>query len=107
MVNLPPDIEELNTYARFVFLHEMHLIAIQILVAVEEEFVNYQLMKLAVQAIECERNLIQNYFTVGYVKPQDESVLALIQRCAEIYLSNGIGINWQKQKFFVFLENQI
>ena len=90
MVELPPAVEELNEFGKFVFLNEMHTMASQIMVYVKGDERLSKQVKLAIDAIEGERKHLRDEFTDGYIRPDSKNVVALIMRCAELYLQTGI-----------------
>ena len=90
MVELPPAVDELNEFGKFAFLNEMHTMASQIMVYVKADERLSTQVKLAVDAIEGERKHLREMFTDGYSRPDSKAVVALIMRCAELYLQTGI-----------------
>ena len=90
MVELPPAVDELNEFGRFAFLNEMHTMASQIMVYVKGDEKLSEQVKLAIDAIEGERKHLRESFTDGYSRPDSKTVVALIMRCAELYLQTGI-----------------
>jgi len=90
MVDLPPSVEELNEYAKYAFLNEMHTMASQITTYVknDQELVNY--VKIATELIEMERKEMKNLFKEFYERPVNKQAVALILRCAELYLASGV-----------------
>jgi hypothetical protein len=90
MVDIPPSIEELNEYARFSFLNEMHEIAAQILNCIIDDRITTTRLKLGLELIEEERASMRELFTNGYSRPKSKRVVTLILRCAELYLDLGL-----------------
>ena len=92
MVDLPPPIDELNEYGRFAFLNEMFSMASFIMNHISDQEKNSYL-KFALSAIEAERTNLRDLFKNPYQRPEAENVLALILRCAELYLQEGQWYN--------------
>jgi hypothetical protein len=89
MVDLPPSVEELNEYARFSFLNEMHEIAAQIMSCIVDDRSATTRLKLGLELIEEERASMRELFKNGYTRPKSKRVVTLILRCAELYLDLG------------------
>ena len=89
MVDLPPNTADLNEYARFAFLNEMHTIASQILSIVSGDRPLATLISAAIEAMDSERASMRDLFTGPYERPASRQCVALLLRCAELYLEYG------------------
>ncbi|OHT08345.1 hypothetical protein TRFO_04983 [Tritrichomonas foetus] len=92
MVDLPPPVEELNEYGKFAFLNEMYTMASYILANNSDQNQN-TFIKFALEAIESERTNLRDIFNQPYQRPQEKTVVALLMRCAELYLQEGQWFN--------------
>jgi hypothetical protein len=86
MVDLPPAITDLNEYARFAFLNEMHALALGI---TSDDSTVCANLGIAIQTIDAERNSMKPLFTGPYDRPPSGQCVALLLRCAELYLKYG------------------
>jgi hypothetical protein len=89
MVDLPPSLEDLNDYARFSFVHEMHTMAAQVAPWIGDNSSLSGRIKIALVLLEEELHELQHAFATPYVRPPSEHSVALILRCAELYLDVG------------------
>ena len=89
MVDLPPNTADLNEYARFAFLNDMHTIATQILSIVSGDKPLASLISAAIEAMDSERASMRDMFTGPYERPSSRQCVALLLRCAELYLEYG------------------
>jgi hypothetical protein len=86
MVELPPAVTDLNEYARFAFLNEMHALAFGIMSGDSTVCNN---LRIAMSVIDAERNSMKSLFTGPYERPSSSQCVALLLRCAELYLEHG------------------
>lgn len=93
MVDLPPTVSDLNEYARFAFVNEMCTIGTQISILVSEDRQISSLIAVALQVMEAERASMRDLFKGPYERPPSQQCVALLLRCAELYLEYGHWID--------------
>ena len=90
MVDLPPSLDELNEYGRYAFLNEMHTMASQLVAYCTDDLSVAKILKSAIECIEDERGSMRKLFDGSYQRPSSKQAVALILRCAELYLDYGL-----------------
>jgi hypothetical protein len=83
-------VKELNDYGRFSFVHEMQTMAVQIFPWIAEISSLAPRAKVALQLLEGELHELKSSFSAPYQRPPSEHSVALLLRCAELYLDVGI-----------------